>query len=177
MFFDGWEGPLRTVIVGALAYAALVALLRVSGKRTLGKWNAFDLVVTVAFGSTLATALLSRETTLVQVVFAFAVLVGMQFVVTWLSVRSHRVREALKSTPALLLHRGVFLRDHMRAERVSEAEVRAAIRASGIASVEAVYAVVLETDGTISVVRHPDGGSASALQDVAPAGPGAGGAA
>ena len=59
MFFESGSALLRTLIVGSLAYMALVFLLRVSGKRTLSKWNAFDLVVTVAFGSTLATALLS----------------------------------------------------------------------------------------------------------------------
>lgn len=170
MFFDGWTGPLRTLVVGVLAYVALVALLRVSGKRTLGKWNAFDLVVTVAFGSTLSTALLSKDTSLFQVVCAFAVLVGLQFTVTWLSIRSRRVREAVKSSPALLLHRGLFLDDALRAERVSEGEVRAAIRASGIASVEDVHAVVLETDGTISVIRDGGAASATALRDVEPAG-------
>lgn len=105
-----------------------------------------------------------------QVVCAFAVLVGMQFVVTWLSVRSPRVSRAVKSSPALLLHRGVFLDDAMRVERVSRAEVRAAIRASGIAAVEDVHAVVLETDGTISVIRTADTASTTALRDVAEAG-------
>jgi uncharacterized membrane protein YcaP (DUF421 family) len=170
MFFDGWTGPLRTLVVGILAYIALVALLRVSGKRTLGKWNAFDLVVTVAFGSTLSTALLSKETSLFQVVCAFAVLVGLQFTVTWLSIRFRRVREAVKSSPALLLHRGLFLDDALRTERVSEGEVRAAIRASGIAAVEDVHAVVLETDGTISVIGNGDAASATALRDVERAG-------
>jgi uncharacterized membrane protein YcaP (DUF421 family) len=172
MLFAGWAGPLRTLVVGALAYVALVALLRVSGKRTLGKWNAFDLVVTVAFGSTLSTALLSKDASLVQVVCAFAVLVGMQFMVTWLSVRSPRVNRAVKSSPALLLHRGVFLDDAMRRERVSQAEVRAAIRASGIAAVEDVHAAVLETDGTISVIRTADAASVTALRDVAHVGDG-----
>lgn len=66
MFFDGWTGLLRVLVVGTLAYAALVLLLRVSGKRTLSKMNAFDLVVTVALGSTLATVLLSRDVALAE---------------------------------------------------------------------------------------------------------------
>ena len=48
MFFSSWQGLLRVLVVGALAYLLLVVLLRVSGKRTLAKMNAFDLVVTVA---------------------------------------------------------------------------------------------------------------------------------
>ena len=55
MFFDSWTALGRVLLVGTLAYVALVAILRISGKRTLTKLNAFDLVVTVALGSTLAT--------------------------------------------------------------------------------------------------------------------------
>ncbi|MDP9439064.1 MAG: DUF421 domain-containing protein, partial [Actinomycetota bacterium] len=59
MVFDSWVGLFRVAAVGTAAYFALVLLLRISGKRTLSKINAFDLVVTVALGSTLATVLLS----------------------------------------------------------------------------------------------------------------------
>lgn len=87
MFFDSWQGLGRVVVVGILAYAALVFFLRVSGKRTLTKMNAFDLVVTVALGSTLATVLLSKDVALAEGLIAFAVLIALQFAVTWLSVR------------------------------------------------------------------------------------------
>ena len=66
MIFDTWFGLLRVLVVGTAAYAALVLLLRASGKRTLAKLNAFDLVVTVALGSTLATVLLSKDVALAE---------------------------------------------------------------------------------------------------------------
>ena len=72
MFFDTWSGLLRIIVVGTLAYAALVVLLRVWGKRTLSRMNAFDFVVTVALGSTLATVLLSRNVALLEGVLTFA---------------------------------------------------------------------------------------------------------
>lgn len=59
--FDGLAGIVRTVGIGAAANLLLIVFLRVSGKRTLSKMNAFDLVVTVALGSTLATVLLSSD--------------------------------------------------------------------------------------------------------------------
>ena len=64
MFFDSWTSLLKIVIVGSLAYIALVALLRTSGKRTLAQMNAFDLIVTVALGSMLATVVISKDTAL-----------------------------------------------------------------------------------------------------------------
>ena len=74
MYFNGWESLLRTLVVGVLAYVSLVVFLRISGKRTLSKMNAFDLIVTVALGSTLATVLLSKDVALAEGALAFALL-------------------------------------------------------------------------------------------------------
>ena len=165
MFFDNWLGLLRVLVVGTLAYLALVVLLRVSGKRTLSKMNAFDFVVTVALGSTLATVLLSETVALVEGVTAFVLLIGLQFAITRLSVRSATVRQLSKSEPTLLFHDGRFLEGAMRRERVVRGEVLAAIREQGKGSLDEVAAVVLETDGTFSVVSSRGGGRLS-LEDV-----------
>jgi uncharacterized membrane protein YcaP (DUF421 family) len=156
MFFDSWQGIARVGIVGVLAYGSLVAVLRISGNRTLSKMNAFDLVVTVALGSTLATILLSKDVALFEGIVAFVVLVGLQYVVTWLSVRSSRISNLVKTEPTLLLYRGQMLHDQLRRARVVEGEVLAAIRGQGIASVDQVEAVVLETDGSFAVVQQSD---------------------
>jgi uncharacterized membrane protein YcaP (DUF421 family) len=153
MFFDEWAGLGRVVVVGTLAYAALVLLLRVTGKRTLSKMNAFDLVVTVALGSTLATVLLSKDVALAEGVLAFALLILLQYVVAWGSVHSAGVRRIVKSEPRLLFHRGRMLEAAMRRERVVADEIIAAIRSSGSPEIESVAAVVLETDGSLSVIR------------------------
>ena len=157
---------LRTLIVGVLAYATLVVLLRATGKRTLSKWNAFDFVVTVALGSILATALLSQSTSWIQGAFAFGLLVALQYLITWLSVRSVTVRSWIKARPTLLLQRGQFISGALLSERVTEGEVRAAVRARGYAALEDVEAVVLETDGGFSVIADRGEHPASALEDV-----------
>lgn len=144
-------------VVGTLAYAALIVLLRISGKRTLSKLNAFDLVVTVALGSTLATILLSKDTPLVDGIVAFAVLVGLQFVITWISVRSSAVSDLVKSEPSLLLYDGRMLPEALRRERVTEDEVRSAVRTVGHAVMDELAAVVLETDGSLTVVPKAKG--------------------
>lgn len=167
MFFDHWMGLLRVIVVGTIAYAALVVFLRITGNRTLSKMNAFDLVVTVALGSTLATVLLTKDVALAEGLLAFALLIGLQYVVAWLSVRFVMVRRVVKSEPKLLFHRGDYLRDAMRAARVTEAEVRAAVRESGMGNLESVAAVVLESNGTFTVLKDADAGSRSALQGVA----------
>jgi uncharacterized membrane protein YcaP (DUF421 family) len=72
----------------------------------------------------------------------------------------------VKSEPTLLLHRGELLEDRLRSQRVTEGEVRQAVRSHGIGGLESVDAVVLETDGTLSVIPASSAGSASALADV-----------
>ena len=171
MFFDDWTGLGRTLVVGPLAYAALVSVLRVSGKRTLTKLNAFDLVVTVALGSTLATILLSKDVALAEGVLAIVLLVGLQYVIAWSSVHSGRFQGFIKAEPALLLHRGRFLDDALRAERVTREEVLAVLRSNGVDDPAGVAAVVLETDGSFSVLKS--GPEAPSLRTVAGASPAA----
>ncbi len=157
MFFDSLAGLGRVLVVGTLAYAALILLLRISGKRTLTKLNAFDLVVTVALGSTLATVLLSKSVALAEGILALALLIGLQYGITWLSVRSGRFQALIKSEPTLIFHRGRFLQGAMRDQRITREEMLAAMRASGVADQATIEAVILETDGTISVVAQPAG--------------------
>jgi uncharacterized membrane protein YcaP (DUF421 family) len=165
MFLENGDALLHTLVVGSLAYVALVLLLRFSGKRTLSKWNAFDLVVTVAFGSTLATALLSRDTTLAQSVLAFGLLVALQWAIAWMSVRSATMERWVKAQPRLLLFQGQLQQEALQQERVTESEVRTALRSQGIMALEDAEAVVLETDGSFSVIKQR-GSSSSALSDV-----------
>lgn len=166
MFFDSWTGLLRVVVVGTLAYGALVFALRVSGKRTLSKLNAFDFLVTVALGSTLATVLLSKDVALLEGILAFALLISLQFVMTWLSSRSEKFQDLIKARPALLVHNGRFLTEAMRRERVTREEIFAAMRSGGTTDLEEVAAVVLETDGTIDVLPRTSGPEGAALQAV-----------
>ena len=165
-FFNGWSGVARTLVVGALAYVALVAFLRVSGKRTLAKMNAFDLVVTVALGSTLATILLNKQVALLEGLAAFLALIGLQYAVAWLALRSSSFRRAVKSEPRLLLFEGAFLDAPMRSERVTREEVLAALRAQGVGRLEDAAAVVLETDGGFTVLSRQGDTSLTSLAGV-----------
>ena len=85
--FQKWQGIVRTIVTGVLAYTTLIVFLRFSGKRTLAKLNAFDLVVTVALGSTLSAILLQELVALAEGAVALALLILMQYLVTYTSVR------------------------------------------------------------------------------------------
>lgn len=150
--FTGWEPILRILVVGTAAYIALVIVLRASGKRTLSKLNAFDLVVTVAIGSTFSSILTSKDLALAEGVAALALLAGLQYAVTFLSVRIGAVDRLVKSEPSLLLKDGEPLSGALRQQRVTQEELLAAIRTSGGAELSDAAFVVLESDGSLSAV-------------------------
>ena len=151
-FFADWAGLLRIIVVAVGAYAGLIVMLRVSGKRTLSKMNAFDLIVTVALGSVLATVILNKDVPLAEGFLAMALLIGFQYLITFASVRHAGFQRLIKSEPTLLAHEGQYLDAALRRQRVTEDEIGAALRAQGLLSVVEVRSVVLETDGSMTVV-------------------------
>lgn len=162
MFFDSWDNIYRVIVVGVLAYAGLVLLLRISGNRTLSKMNSFDLVVTVAFGSTLSTILVSRDVSLAVGLAALALLIVLQLVITWCSVRSSFVNDVIKTSPTVLMLDGQMRDAAMKRVRVTEDELLAAMRQQGHGAIENIDAIILETDGSLSVIPSSQAGNRSA---------------
>lgn len=166
MFFESWLGIWRIFVSSLVVYFILILFLRVSGKRTLSKWNAFDFIVTIALGSTLATVLMSKDVVIVEGILGLGLLVGLQYLITWFSVRSKTVRDLVKASPTLMLRDGKLIEKALKQQRITESEVLAAIRANGQAAKEDIAAVVLETDGSFSVIAKAKGSSYSAMSDV-----------
>lgn len=166
IFFDSWESVGRIIIISILAYGSLVVMLRVSGKRTLSKMNAFDFVVTVALGSTLATVILSKDVTFLDGALAFFMLIFLQFCITWLSVRYKGVKQVITSDPTLLLYKGEVIQQALKKERITMEEIYVAVRKNGLTDLGQIHAIVLETTGTLSILSDQPDGDAEALSDI-----------
>jgi uncharacterized membrane protein YcaP (DUF421 family) len=152
LFFNSWNDLGRVLVLGVLGYISLVLLLRVSGNRTLSKLNAFDFVVTIALGSTFGSFILNKSISLTEGVMAFFVLIGMQYVMSWLTVRSKDIKKIIKSEPSLVYYNGDHLKDSMKRSRVEKGEIEQSVRNQGHSGMEQVEAVVLETDGSFSII-------------------------
>lgn len=166
MFFNDWETIWRTFIIGIFAYAGLLLVLRISGKRTLSKMDAFDLVVTVALGSTLATILLSKTVALAEGLTAYVILVLLQFIIAFSSVKLRAVRRIIKADPAFLYRDGRYLEEVMKKKRIVAEEILQAAISNGISSMSQVEAVVLEPDGSLSVIKKAERTGQSTLENV-----------
>ncbi|MCZ2839319.1 DUF421 domain-containing protein [Modestobacter sp. VKM Ac-2985] len=173
MWWDSWADLGRILAVGAAAYVTVVVVLRLSGKRTLAKLNAYDLVVTVALGSTLATILMSSDVSWAEGAVALALLAGLQALVAWVSVHWSGARNVVTSRPTLLFREGQPLPQALADQRMTLDEIRQAVRATGSGDLADIAAVVLETDGTLSVIPRSKIGQWTALDGVAGAETGA----
>lgn len=163
---DGWGSILRIICITPLAYFAIVFLLRISGKRTLSKMNAFDFVVTIALGSILASVALNKDIPLANGVIAFFSFIGCQFLFTWLSVRVDLVRSLITSNPSLIFYKGEFIYPTMKKERITVEEIRSAARQKGLSTLEGIGMIILEATGDIAIVERVSNGNTTILEDV-----------
>lgn len=152
IIFGNPDDYVRILIIGPLSYIFLILFIRLSGKRTLSKMNAFDLIITVSLGSTFATVILNNSITLFQGMTALLLLILLQYLVTFSSVRSRSISRLIKSEPSLLYYEGEFLEKNMKRERVVRTEMDQYLRNEGYSSYDKVTAVILETDGSLSVL-------------------------
>lgn len=166
LWFAGWFRLGHAMLATCISYVALLIMLRVAGKRSVAKMNIFDFVSVVAIGSTVANTIVGQSVPLAEGLAAVMMLILIHFSISWLTAHSRGAERLINGDPVLLLRDGRLLRTTMRRERVTEEEVLSAIRMQGRGGVEDVASVVLETDGTFSVISKGHEGSDSGLHDV-----------
>lgn len=166
MFFDTWFQLWNILISGLISYFVLVIFLRVSGKRTLSKWNMFDFIITIAFGSIFASVILSKSVKIIEGVAALFLLILIQFIITKISFKFEWFSKIIKADPTILFIEENFREEAMRKERVPKAEILAAMRNAGFSSTNDVEAVVLETDGSFSVIKKSGSDLRNTLADI-----------
>jgi uncharacterized membrane protein YcaP (DUF421 family) len=166
VWFDSWSAVVRILLVGGASYVALVVLLRLGGKRTLAKLNAFDLVATVALGSILAAAVLSKDVRYVDALAGMLVVITAQWLVSRVTSWLPGGRWFVNAEPTLVLRDGRVLDDVLTRVRLTRGEVLQAVRSTGHGGLDEIGAVVLEPDGTLSVVARSSVGDGEALAEV-----------
>ena len=166
MWFDDWYSLLRIALVGVAAYVVLILVVRLTGKRTLSQLSAFDFIVTVSLGSTLATILLSTDVAWTEGAVGLLLLAGLQFCAAAVSSRCPWARKLFTARPTLLVAHGEVRREALRSKRLTESDLLQVVRMHGCGDISEVEAVVLEPNGTFSVITADRYGDGSALAGV-----------
>ncbi len=142
----------RVALSAAAVFAALLVLTRLMGLRSFSKMSSMDFATTVALGAILATTILSDDTPVLVGALAFALLFGLQFVVSRLRMVSPRVERLLETSPLLLVAHGVPIRAHLDAVRMTDSDLQAKLRGGGVRQLSDVLAATLETSGDVSIL-------------------------
>lgn len=165
LFFKDWPAVLHIVICAVISYIVLFIFIRISGKRTLDKLNAFDFVVTVTLGSTLSSMIL-KKVPLVEGFVALITIIALQYLLAFLAKNSSKMEDVINSTPTLLFYDGKFIIPAMEKEVITEEEIYSEIRKYRLESLEDVQAVVMELNGTFTVVKKSNKVGPSSLDDI-----------
>ena len=151
------------VVVSVVAiYLLTVASSRIAGARSLAALTTFDFVVNVAIGATVGSVAVTRTVSILDGVAAILMLFGLQLAFSYLRLRT-RLRRLADNEPLLLMLHGEVLRKNLVRARVTEEDVRAALRSQNVHAYGQVDAVVLEATGSLSVL-HGAGGAGGATR-------------
>lgn len=146
------EPVLGIIARAAIIYFAVLVGLRLAGKREVGQLTILDLVVLLLIANAVQNAMVGADTSLLGGLIAAGTLLTINRLLAYFRLRSAKLRHLLQGTPTILVLHGKPIEEHLRREGIDEDTLAAALREHGIASIEQADTVVLETDGSISVV-------------------------
>lgn len=148
--------PLGEVVIRVAAvYAMLVMMVRVAGKREIGQLTPLDLLAMLILSETVSPALTNQDGSLLAAWTAALTLIALTALLSRLTHRSRRFERWIEGTPVVLARSGEVDDDACARERISDAELEAALRKNGLRGPHETELVVLEADGSISVVPRP----------------------
>lgn len=147
-----------TVVPSALAmYVTVLLFARIAGVRSFAQMSNFDIAITIAIGSTVATTVVGEQTRVVQGVFALGSLYAIQLAVSKLRHRSRKVEETVDNRPILLMSSGGrMLERNMRVARITADDLRSVLRRANVQDLACVRAVVMEGTGEVHVLHGHD---------------------
>ena len=156
MLPTGARALLEIVLRTSVVYIAVLAGVRLSGKREVGQMTPFDLTLLLLISNAVQNAMTGGEASLLGGVVAAATLLLLNYLVAEVSGVNRGFRKFVQGQPSLLVHDGKIIEAHMANEHVSMDELQRALREHGIASYHDVALAVLEVDGSISCLKYDE---------------------
>ncbi|WP_454765350.1 DUF421 domain-containing protein [Cupriavidus campinensis] len=144
-----WEFVLRGLIV----YGAIMLLMRLSGRRQIGQLSPLDLVLLLIISNAVQNAMNAGDNSVVAGLILAATLFGADVLLSYGTWRSRRFEMLVEGRPEIIIHQGEVFKEVMRRERITPHELHKALRRNGCARLADVHFAILETDGSLSVIR------------------------
>ena len=136
-----------------IGLAALFIVLRLLGKKELSQATPFDFIYTLVLGGILEEAIYDDKVSVFHILFAVALWGALIYFIEILVERNDAIKKPLKGEPSTLIEKGSIKLDEMKKNHMEMEQLRGLLREQGIFAVSDVYYAILETSGTISVLR------------------------
>jgi len=144
-----WHFVLRACAI----YALVMVLVRVSGKRAVGQFTPFDLVLLILIGNAVQNGINGGDNSLTGAAIMATTLIALNYGVAFVTSRSRKVEKFVEGEPVVLARNGKLFDGVLRRELVSREDFRESLRMNGVEDVSEVELALLETNGSISVVK------------------------
>jgi len=145
-----WEFILR----GAIVYCALLLMMRLSGRRTVGQFTPFDLLVVMLLSEAVSNSMSGGDDSLIGGLIIAATLVALTMLIAFLTSRSERIEKIIEGSPVLIGRDGVFFDNVLKNCRLSQSDIEEALREADCPRPH-MKCAFLEADGRISIMRNP----------------------
>lgn len=148
----------RTVIL----YLVLIAVIRLMGKRQIGQMEPSEFVVTMLVANLASIPMQEAAIPLYSGVIPILTVLGLELVLSGISLRSIKLRKLLCGKPVILIENGCILQGNLRKTRVTLDELSGHLREKDVLDISQVQYAILETNGNLSVFPYPAHRPASA---------------
>lgn len=139
---------------GAIVYCALLVMMRVSGRRTVGQFTPFDLLVVMLLSEAVSNSLTGGDDSLFGGLIIAGTLVALTVTISFLTSRSRKFESLIEGSPVLIGRDGLFFDDVMKHCRLSQDDVEEALRAADCPRIK-MKCAFLEANGSISILQNP----------------------
>jgi len=148
MHLPWWEFVVRAGVV----YLVLLAMVRITGKRTVGQFTPFDLVVVLLLSEAVSGSISGQDESLTGGLIAAATLIALDMLIAVGSARSKRFDTLMQGNPVLVGRDGVVYEDVLKRERVARSDIDKALREADCL-IEDMRMAILEADGNINIMK------------------------
>ena len=151
---------IRTIVL----YLVLIAVIRMMGKRQVGEMEPSEFVVTMLVANLASIPMQDGGIPLYSGLVPILTVLGVELILTALSMRSVKLRQLLCGKPVILIENGKILQSNLRSTRVTLDELTELLRGKDVLHPETVQYAILETNGNLSVFPFPQQRPASATE-------------
>lgn len=149
-----WEFVIRAAAV----YVVVLVMVRIVGKRTVGQYTPFDLIVVVLLGTAVQNSLIGEDVSLLGGLILAGTLLTLNWIVGFVSARSRKFDQIVEGHSVVLARDGAVDMNQLRRQSISKEDFEAACRASGCVDRTDIALAILESSGNITVIKRPTGG-------------------